>query len=955
MTPSLNTFWHRACGRTRALTRRVAMPLTLGAALVLTGCDTGRDPATPSGDVTTLVVSETWMRSAPDDVDVQARLASLQRAIKQLRAETGTGWIGRQDDVTGYLAELSGGGRAGGPTELFDSYGPALFGIDSGALDLGEPDGKTVPGSTTTRAAQVLGGVPVLDGELVFSGRSGAEGTDDDRLTRVRGRVFPGLSVSTEPQLSAEAAARAAEDAAQGQAQGRPRVVVLPTGTGVLTWEVTVVGGSGADSDAETTVALYYIDARTGDVVTVRPTSLHLAPALHGPGAPAEPDPNTVEVTGADPLGRSLTGQGLRVPEGVELTDTTTPFWDSASREGGVLTYDATGLGEGQLPGKLVLSPTAEIAGPEAIAAHVYGRTVLDYYAELGRDSWDGEGGSLVSSVNFGEEDFCNAFFSSALSPPQMVYGNPCVRQGVQQSGSLVEPDVVAHEITHGVTATSANLLYTGQSGALNESFSDYFGNVIGDRLRGVDSAAFGEDLCVGVPDGSSMCRTNPDGSRSMRYMLNGNGFDEYLRVLDPGQRLKLLELSIQDNGGVHINSAIWNNALWSIRTQLAQIDGEPGVTSAMARDFDRAVYAALTTQLVATSGFVDAAAAVEQSIVALELDPTVLRVAREVFQATQLCPGCNQIDQLAGTTVSANPQTQLHPTVSGDRVAWLDLSGPYEGAGFAATAQVDGSAPTLGSAPDALEVAFAGEALLALTETGSVLRIDPEGGTQQVARTSTYAALTRGFVGSDAGAAWAVGGDKVAFVGPDGLPQTVSVPDLQGDQIYGLGTGGGTVAIGTEDGKVYLWRPGSTPTRLGTVNGFVVNLATYGDNVMAIHCERSDPQSLPTCAATLFTAEGRRFRVSDNPTVHGAAMSADYVVWPEGRGPITSGVVEAKPVKWQDTDLRLLSLRTGNIYDVLPGVGQQGFPALSGNRLVWQDAAFGGDDILTGVLRSGL
>ena len=49
------------------------------------------------------------------------------------------------------------------------------------------------------------------------------------------------------------------------------------------------------------------------------------------------------------------------------------------------------------------------------------------------------------------------------------------------------------------------------------------------------------------------------------------------------------------------------------------------------------------------------------------------------------------------------------------------------------------------------------------------------------------------------------------------------------------------------------------------------------------------------------------------------------------------------------------MSLNTGRIYDVLPGVGQQGFPALSGNRLVWQDAVFGGDDIFTAELPPGL
>ena len=41
--------------------------------------------------------------------------------------------------------------------------------------------------------------------------------------------------------------------------------------------------------------------------------------------------------------------------------------------------------------------------------------------------------------------------------------------------------------------------------------------------------------------------------------------------------------------------------------------------------------------------------------------------------------------------------------------------------------------------------------------------------------------------------------------------------------------------------------------------------------------------------------------------------------------------------------------------FDLVPEGGQQGFPSLSGNRLVWQDAAFGGDDVLTTELPDDL
>ncbi len=136
--------------------------------------------------------------------------------------------------------------------------------------------------------------------------------------------------------------------------------------------------------------------------------------------------------------------------------------------------------------------------------------------------------------MHFGPEGYCNAMFASYLRQPQMVYGNPCVQQGTTFAKTFVEPDIAAHEVTHGVTATSAGLLYNGQSGALNESFSDYFGNVIGNLIHGTDSVAMGEDACTGVPQ-SQLCVPNPDGTTSFRYMLNGADFDDYLRILTPG------------------------------------------------------------------------------------------------------------------------------------------------------------------------------------------------------------------------------------------------------------------------------------------------------------------------------------------------------------------------------------------------------------------------------------
>jgi Zn-dependent metalloprotease len=957
------------------------VPLVVVVGLVATGCGgTGIDGIDdgPEAKPVTLVVSDAWVRDhqgsggaggAADGTDVQSRLAALQRAIDALRKETGTGWTGRQDDVTGYLAELSGGSWPGAATALLDEYGPALFGVDSSVLRFGAPDSVTVPGIVTTKASQTVGEVPVQDAALVVVERDG-------RVSGVRGRVFPGLTVSTVATLPAKKARRIAERAAGGTAQAPPTLVVLPRGAGVLAWQVPVV----AETDGSTPLAsaTYLIDATTGAILSVQQNTAEgrvalpwaasaarylakvhlarsggvLAPArtayhLAGRTRAAAPDPASVEVSGPNPIGGTLTGHGVATEQGVTLVDTTTPSWDQASGTGGIETYDATKVrSQTQLPGTRVVSPDTTIRDAEEMAAQALSRDVYDYYATMGRNSWDGAGGSMVSSVHYGPSDFCNSFFTNALRQPQMVYGNPCTTPRGQAEVTEVEIDTAGHEITHGVTATSAKLKYTGQSGALNESFSDYFGNVIGNRVKGTDSVAIFEGGCTGYTEETVFCTRNPDGSLSLRYMLNGNDFDDYLRALDPGYRLKLLGFSSQDQGGVHFNSAIWNNALWSIRVNLAKIDGLPGNDSPLAQAFDRVVYAALTTRLGPTSGFLDARAAVEQVILDSQLDPVVLRTAREVFDANKICAGCPDTGELTGATVSASPATQLHPVVSGDSVAWLDVSGDGDYFGFLASTKLGGAAPSLSGSSDVADVVFAGDALVTLDLNSQVARYPGDGSPAVVLdRVPFQQTLAAGLAGSETGAAWVGAGGALSYVDPSGQISQTQVTGLDGDTITGLGTGAGTVAIGTDGGRLLVWKPGGQVTPVGRLPGAVISVAAYGDDLVAVDDGGH---------AVLFTADGQQLRLSGNAAPFGVTMNEKYIVWAEQKGALTAGVAGgASP--FPETDLYLASLATGKVYDLVPEGGQQGFPSLSGSRLVWQDAAFGGDDVLTAAIPDGL
>lgn len=108
--------------------------------------------------------------------------------------------------------------------------------------------------------------------------------------------------------------------------------------------------------------------------------------------------------------------------------------------------------------------PTASRAFQETMA-------VADFYAKVfGRNSIDGAGMTLMSSIHYGE-NYNNALWNGS----QMIYGD-----GDNQifTDFTHSNDVIGHELTHGVTQHSLQLLYSGDAGGLNESIADCFGSM---------------------------------------------------------------------------------------------------------------------------------------------------------------------------------------------------------------------------------------------------------------------------------------------------------------------------------------------------------------------------------------------------------------------------------------------------------------------------------------------
>src|SRR6516164_718023 len=122
----------------------------------------------------------------------------------------------------------------------------------------------------------------------------------------------------------------------------------------------------------------------------------------------------------------------------------------------------------------LKLSPEGQAPVGDPAVDEAYdglGQTFEFYLEKYQRNSIDDQGMPLIGTVHYGNQ-FNNAFFDGR----QMVFGDG---DGAIFNRFTTSKDVIGHELTHGVTASEANLEYQDQSGALNESVSDVFGSLV--------------------------------------------------------------------------------------------------------------------------------------------------------------------------------------------------------------------------------------------------------------------------------------------------------------------------------------------------------------------------------------------------------------------------------------------------------------------------------------------
>lgn len=212
--------------------------------------------------------------------------------------------------------------------------------------------------------------------------------------------------------------------------------------------------------------------------------------------------------------------------------------------------YDA--CRRNRLPGRLVMTEhNPGRACIEAKEAYRGSGATFEFFARVfGRNSIDGHGMDLESTVHYGTR-FENAVWNGR----QMVYGDGDGRVFHRFTRSL---EVIAHELTHGITQCSAGLGYSGQTGALNEHLSDAFGIMV--KQYTLFQTAHESNWLIGEE------LFGPEvNARAVRSMANpGSAYDDELLGRDPQpSHMRGYVTTAEDNGGVHINSGILNHAFY--------------------------------------------------------------------------------------------------------------------------------------------------------------------------------------------------------------------------------------------------------------------------------------------------------------------------------------------------------------------------------------------------------
>ncbi|GAA3094695.1 M4 family metallopeptidase [Streptosporangium carneum] len=603
----------------------------------------------------------------------------------QVEARPGT-------DAPALVSGLNEAPKAGDPVAVARNHlRGGRYGIKNADAEL-VPLGVTRDGSDeTVRFEQRHRGVRVFGAHyLVQMSKEG----DTHRVTGAGGRFLTGLDVSTTPRFPERLALNVARSRVAAESGGDAGeltatsggLIVTPAGKGLLAWQVAVTG-----TDALGQRPLFadvYVNAATGTVLFV---TNRIRAAADGP----------VTASGTTSHDRTVPLNAYQRADGrYELRDRARAMWNGTAGE--IVTYDAEGGDISQFQGKLppgtpvVSAETPAFTGTAseigAVDAHWGAGQVYEYYRRLGRDGLDGRGGSINSVVNvtyFGQP-FFNAFWDGT----KMVYGGG--GDGYHALASAL--DIVGHEMTHGVVQHTANLVYLGQPGAMNEGLADYFGNAVQSDVEGTDPAHPDSGLV-----GETLCRTGTPRECAFRDLNDGRTtLADYI-----GSTGRI------DDAGVHVNSTIFSGALWDIREKLGP-------------KADRIVLKALSEYMTPLDDFVDGRRAVLAAAARSRLGAGDLLTIKRAFDAHGIRPGWERgIPTDHDVLLRGLTDYYAQPDAAGDRYVITNSSADLSAPSAVYTGRVRGGGAERLSEPggiSAYEPATDGRSAVWLTyaETGT-------------------------------------------------------------------------------------------------------------------------------------------------------------------------------------------------------------------------------------------
>jgi thermolysin len=422
-----------------------------------------------------------------------------------------------------------------------------------------------------TRVIQTVDGVRVWQGEAIVHLKA------DGALSTVTDDLKENITVNTKPNFSAEEAVGLAK-AMYGRSD---RLTEKPVADlwifraddrDHLTYRVQM---RREDNTKETAMPVIFVDAHTGENV------FQYDNLQTGTGSSL--------YSGNVTIGTSVSGSTYY------LENTTRKVGTFDSRNTTSSTYRFTDADD-------IWNSTSQRAGVDA----QYGaeKTMAYYQNVHGRNGIDGSGGpayytsavggvGLISSKVHYSSGYNNAFWNGSY----MTYGDG---DGTNFT-PLVTLDICGHEMTHGVTERTANLTYSGESGALNESMSDVFGAMVELYTRGGSANAntwkIGEDAYTPGTAGDAL-----------RYMDNPHAAPNsgYTADDDPDHYAERYT-GTADSGGVHINSGIGNKAFYLVAAGGTHHRSGVTTTGIGTTDAAKIWYRALTVYMTSGTNFAGA------------------------------------------------------------------------------------------------------------------------------------------------------------------------------------------------------------------------------------------------------------------------------------------------------------------------------------------------------------